>query len=119
MTNVPSGLEHDFIKKTSISSCTRKAKFVAVLSYLTLFGWVVAMIVYGKNHSSFASFHLRQSIGLIITCSILSLIPLIGWALNIAVFIAWFAGLYAAIKGNEYVIPVLGNFYQKHLDFIQ
>lgn len=119
MPNIPSDYEQIFVKKTPIYECSKRAKFIAVISYFSLLGWVIAMIIYDKTHSDFASFHLRQSIGLIITGSVLLLIPLIGWLLNIAIIIAWFIGLCSAIKQTEYKIPLLGDFYQKHLDFIQ
>ena len=66
------------------------AKVVSILGYITIIGWLVAIVVYGRNKSDFASFHLRQSLGLIITGALLALIPLIGWLLNIAVCFAWF-----------------------------
>jgi len=43
------------------------AKVVSVISYLTLIGWLIAMALYGKHKSCATSFHLRQSLGLIIT----------------------------------------------------
>lgn len=95
------------------------AKLVAVVSYLTVVGWLVALIIYGHHKSRLSSFHLRQSLGLIITGCLLSFIPLIGWLLNIGVIAAWALGLYYAIKGCETPVPVLGEFYQQHLDFIR
>lgn len=119
MPSVPSEHEHVFVKKSPVSHCSKRAKVVAVLSYFSLLGWVIAMIIYDKTHSSFASFHLRQSIGLIITGSILLLIPLIGWILNLGIIVLWVMGLYTAFKEQENKVPLLGDFYQKHLDFIQ
>ena len=95
------------------------AKFVAVTSYLTLIGWLIALVVYGHHKSRLSSFHLRQSLGLIVTGCLLSFIPLIGWLLNLGVLAAWGFGLYYAIKGHEKLVPILGEFYQQHLDFIR
>jgi len=95
------------------------AKIVAVVSYLTLVGWLVAIVIYGHHKSSLSSFHLKQSLGLIVTGCVLSFIPLIGWLLNFAVIAAWFYGLYYAVKGVEQPVPLLGEFYQQHLDFIR
>ena len=95
------------------------ATLVSVISYFTLIGWVVAIVIYDNHQSSLASFHLRQSLGLIITGSLLSFVPLVGWLLSIAVIFAWFIGIYAAIKGKEIKVPVLGNVYQEYLDFIK
>ena len=92
---------------------------VSVISYFTLIGWLVAMVINDKHQSSLVSFHLRQSLGLIITGAILALIPLIGWVLNIAVVIIWFVAIFSAIQGQVYKVPLLGNFYQQHLDFIE
>ena len=119
MPHIPSDYDNVYEKKLSLAERYRMATLVAVISYFTLIGWVVAMIIYDKHQSSLASFHLRQSLGLIITGSILSLIPLVGWVLNIGVIFAWAVGVYAAIQGQEYKVPLLGDFYQQHLDFIQ
>ncbi|WDE07749.1 hypothetical protein SG34_013115 [Thalassomonas viridans] len=94
------------------------AKIVAALSYLTIIGWMLAIILYGFHKSTFARFHLRQSLGLIITAAVLSFIPLIGWLLNIGVVFLWFLALYYALAGHKRSVPLLGDFYQRHLDFI-
>ena len=94
------------------------AHFVAVVSYLTLGGWLLALIIYGQHKSSLSSFHLKQSLGLIITGCLLSFIPLIGWLLILGIIAAWFYGLYFALKGIEKAVPLLGDLYQQHLDFI-
>ena len=94
-------------------------KVVAVLSYITLIGWLAAIFLHGSHKSDFASFHLRQSLGLIITGALLILIPLIGWLLNIAVCFIWFFALYHVLQGHKQKVPLLGDFYQEHLDFIK
>ena len=119
MSNIPSDYDNVFEKKLSHAEQYKMATLVAVISYFTLIGWIVAMIIYDKHQSSLASFHLRQSLGLIITGAMLSLIPLVGWGLNLIVILAWAVGLCAAIQGKEYKLPLLGDFYQKHLDFIE
>jgi uncharacterized membrane protein len=93
-------------------------KGLATLGYITLFGWLIAVLLHGWHKSNFASFHLRQSLGLIITGALLSLIPLIGWLLNIAVCFAWLFSLFHVVQGHKVKVPLLGDFYQTHLDFI-
>jgi uncharacterized membrane protein len=119
MPHVPSDYDHVFEKKLNLAERFKMATLVAVISYFTLIGWIIALVIYDKHQSSLASFHLRQSLGLIITGAMLSLIPLVGWVLNIGVFLGWVMGLYSAIQGQEYKVPLLGDFYQEHLDFIQ
>ena len=119
MPNIPSDYDNIFERKLTLAERSRMAILVAVISYFTLIGWVVSLVIYDKHQSSLASFHLRQSLGLIITGAILSLIPLVGWVLNIGVFLGWVIGICAAIQGQEYKVPLLGDFYQRHLDFIE
>ncbi len=38
--------------------------------------------------------------------------------LNLGVLILWIIGLIAAVNGEEKLVPVLGEFYQKTLTFI-
>jgi len=94
-------------------------KVVGILSYATLLGWLVAILLQDKQKSAFTTFHLRQSLGLIITGALLVLLPLVGWLINIAVFIGWLYAIYFAIQGRMKKVPVLGNIYQKHLNFIK
>ena len=95
------------------------AKVVAILSYITLIGWLVAIVLHGGHKSNYASFHLRQSLGLIVTGALLALIPLIGWLLNIAICLAWLYALYHVVQGHKQKVPLLGDLYQEHLDFIK
>jgi len=119
MPHIPSDYDNVFERKLTLSERYRMATLVAVISYFTLIGWVVALVIYDKHQSSLASFHLRQSLGLFITGALLSFIPLIGWFLNFVVIGAWAYGLYAAVQGQECKVPLLGDIYQQRLDFIQ
>ncbi len=94
-------------------------KVVAVVSYFTVLGWLIAVVIYGKHKSSFARFHLRQSLGLVITAAVLSFIPLIGWVLNIGVAVVWLIAIFNTFIGQQYIVPIIGEFFQEHLDFIR
>jgi len=94
------------------------AKVVSILGYLTIFGWLLALFIYGKHHSSLARFHLQQSLGLVITGALFSLLPLVGWLMALGVIYLWCYGLFHAINGKRYSMPIVGDFYIKHVDFI-
>ena len=94
------------------------AKILSIISYITILGWLVAAFLYGHHKSSLARFHLRDSLGLIITTSILLLIPLVGWFLFIGLITIWCVGFYNAINGQRQALPIFGLFFQKYLDFI-
>jgi len=104
---------------TSNNEISGMVKLISVLSYITLIGWLIAIVLHGGQKSSFACFHLRQSLGLIVTGALLALIPLMGWLLNIVVCFAWLYALLHALQGQKQKVPFLGDFYQEHLDFIK
>ncbi len=108
-----------FFDKYSNYELSTMAKVVAILSYITVIGWLVAIVLHGTHKSNYASFHLRQSLGLIVTGALLALIPLIGWLLGVAVCLAWLYALYHVVQGHTQKVPLLGDFYQEHLDFIK
>jgi uncharacterized membrane protein len=65
-----------------------------------------------------ASFHIRQSLGLMLTgfaIGMIGIIPIIGWLINIvAIFFLlymWVMGLINAINGRFKVLPFLGDKY--------
>ena len=95
-----------------------KNRALAVLSYMTIIGWLIALVLYGKDRSVYVRFHLRQSLGLFVSAMLLTFVPLIGWLIVVLLIIAWFYGVYSAITGHKFSIPMIGDFYQSHLDFI-
>lgn len=112
-----------------------KGKTVAIISYITLIGFVVAIIMHNddKNKSELGAFHLRQSLGIMITGIALSFcqlifvfIPFIGWLINgaisialIALFVFWILGLISAINQEKKELPFIGSYYQKYLNSIK
>jgi len=106
-------------------------KTIAWVSYLTLVGWVVALVFYSQSpdKSSLAKFHLRQVLGLFVTgfigyfaifimAFVMPFLLLLTWIIWIALFIFWILGLISAINGEEKPLPVVGEFYQKTFTFI-
>jgi len=87
-------------------------KTVAIVSYITLIGWVVAFIIYGKNKTDLGAYHLRQSLGLNVTYIILLLFGIVGKILAVLVVIFAIIGLVYAIQGEKKPVPVAGEFFQ-------
>lgn len=95
-------------------------KLVAIISYITFIGWLVALILNSSNRSSIGSFHIRQALGIYLLAFVSSIvirIPIIGWIAGLAgfilVFLLWLIGLMAAVKGEETVVPVFGKQFQE------
>ena len=99
-------------------------KTVAILSYITLFGFIAAIIIHSSKKTQLGAYHLRQALGIFLTwigvvvCDfVLIFIPILGWlaivALWISVLVMVVMGLVSAVKGEMKPVPVLGLNYQK------
>jgi len=95
-------------------------KTIAIISYFTWIGWIIAFVLYNSNKSQLAAYHLRQSLALMILSILvyivqimLLFIPFLGWAIAILLWIGlvvlWVLGLLAAINGEEKPMPVIGS----------
>ena len=94
-------------------------KTIAIISYFSLVGWIIAYVLFTSNKSQMAAYHLRQSLALMlcgIICGIIYYILLftvfflaffIG-ILFIGLLVLWIMGLISAINGQEKPIPVIG-----------
>ena len=97
---------------------------VAILSYVTIIGFIIAIVMHSSKKTALGSFHLRQVLGLFLTgvafwpCAIILIfIPILGW---LAILLGWLAlvalvimGFIGAVTGQQKPVPVLGQHYQK------
>lgn len=98
-------------------------KTVAIVAYLTLIGFIIAIILNGQKKTALGSFHLRQMLGIIITGFVgaivawLTVFIFIGIVLvpvfYIFMFIMWIMGLIAAANGEQKPTLLLGKQYQE------
>ena len=99
-------------------------KTIAIISYLTLIGFIVALVMHGSKKTRLGSYHLRQSLGLMITSvavvvggMVLAFIPFLGWLADLALWfgliVLWFTGFLAAVNGQQKPVAVLGQHYEK------
>ena len=112
-------------------------KTVAILSYCTFIGFIIALVLHFQNdknnRSSLGIFHIRQVMGIIFTSIALGIstviftfIPILGWIIAICIYLSYFAlfvffiiGLVNAINGEEKPLPLVGEFYQKIFASVQ
>ena len=106
------------------SAVSTDDKTTAIVSYLTIIGFIAAVVLHGSKKTALGTFHLRQSLGLmaasvamIFVGMILAFIPFLGWmadfALWLGLMVFWFMGLLSAIKGETKPLPVVGEHFQK------
>lgn len=93
-------------------------KNAAIVAYLTIIGTVIAIFMNNENKSSFASFHIRQALGIFLTFFALGYPVgyfdswMISSAFYIFFFILWIYGFMGALNNEEKKVPLLGDFYQ-------
>lgn len=93
-------------------------KNAAIVAYLTIIGTVIAIFMNNENKSLFASFHIRQALGIFLTFFALGYPVgyfdswIISSAFYIFFFILWIYGFMGALNNEEKKVPLLGDFYQ-------
>lgn len=105
-------------------------KKLAIVAYLTIIGWVIAYLLYGKaEKTGLLRYHLKQgfglvllSIGLGVIIKVVSLVSpaaarMIGWA-GILIFIFAVLGIINALNETQKPIPVIGGFFENKFSFI-
>ena len=106
------------------AASTTEDKTVAILSYLTLLGFIAAIIIHSNKKTQLGAYHLRQALGIFLTwigvavCQfVLLFIPVLGWlavlALWISMIVMLVMGFISAIQGQMKPVPVMGPLYQK------
>ncbi|MBP8792356.1 MAG: hypothetical protein KBE41_07605 [Lutibacter sp.] len=96
----------------------KEGKTIAIISYITFIGTIIAFIMNGNKRNSFASFHIRQAIGLVFFSFLNGLIlsRYVGaWAsgaIGFGIFVLWIIGLVGAVQGEEKKIPLFGDIFQ-------
>lgn len=99
-----------------------KGKTAAITSYILGIGVLIAMSMNSEEQKSeFASFHIRQGLGITLTFISLGMIIspfnniMITLPMWIFVSVLWGFGMFSAISGSTKPMPIVGAFYQKFL----
>ncbi len=94
-------------------------KGLAVVSYLTIFGVIIAFFLNNDKKNEFTNFHVRQSLGLWLTFFLLGYFVGMfnSWLMTIGFWIffgvLFIFGLMTAVAGRAQSTPILGEFYQR------
>jgi uncharacterized membrane protein len=101
-------------------------KTAAILSYLTVIGFIVAVVLHGQKKTRLGAFHMRQALGIYLTGVVagalnffLIFIPILGWLAVLCIWLlliaGWIMGLIGAAQGQLKPVPVIGETIQKLL----
>jgi uncharacterized membrane protein len=87
-------------------------KNIAIIAHITLIGWIIALVMNNEKKSEFASFYIRQVLGIMLLGFVCSFIPIIGWFAWIFVLVLWVMSLISALNGQKKPILLLGEQFQ-------
>ncbi len=113
-------------------------KTIALLSYITLIGWLIAFFSYKSSEkSSLPSYHLRQGFGLFLTgfalgivtwvlsiiiamisVSLLSIMSIVNLVISLGLLALMIIGAITANKGEEKPLPIIGKMFEGKFNFI-
>ncbi len=102
-----------------------EGKQAAIVSYITIVGTIIAIFMNSEKRNPFASFHIRQALGIFSTWFLLGFFVgnFDSWGVSsgfyLCIFILWIYGFIGAIQGEEKMVPLVGEFYQKIFKGIQ
>lgn len=93
-------------------------KTAGIVSYLWWIGLIIVILT-NKEKSEYVSFHMRQSLGLILCSLVIGLIAgtstigaMIGYAGGVVILILWIIAFIGALNGEKKLIPVIGERFQ-------
>lgn len=98
---------------------TSDGKTTAIISYLWIIGLVIAFVMNSSKKDDFASYHIRNMIGICalgLGNSILNWIGIPRFLISgiwIVLLIIWVLGLISAIQGEKKEIPIVGAYFQE------
>lgn len=107
-----------------------QSRTVAIVSYITIIGWIVALIMRQNEYpkSEFSRYHLRQSFGVQLILFASSMVRFVFAFLHLGFIgnfvwiigaIIWLIGLINAIQGDFKGIPFIGDWFEENFDFIR
>ena len=112
----------------------RDNKIIAAVSYITPLGWIIAFLLHRENPNHLSGFHLRQSLGLLLSSAAISFVqfvflgvPILGaltvslaGVLNLLILVAIIYSIVQAVNGKTTYLPILGDFFDvRFKNFIQ
>jgi len=88
-------------------------KTKAIVAHITIIGWIIALVINSSEKDEFASYYIRQLLGIYLLGLILTFIPIIGWLASIVVLVFWILSLIGAIQGEIKETPLVGKYFQE------
>jgi len=101
------------------TNTVKEGKTIAIISYITIIGLIIAFVMNQNKKNYFASFHIRQAIGIALLDLVISMVAnymnlgIIGNILGLGALALSIIGIIGAVQGEERKIPFLGDQFQE------
>jgi len=102
-----------------MNNTIEEGKSTAITAYILIVGALIAMSMNAENKNAYASFHIRQALGLSILFVAIGYSisgfeePMITYPFWIFMSVLWSYGVITAIRGEATPVPLVGGFFQK------
>lgn len=100
------------------NNTVQEGKTNAIVSYITIIGTLIAILMNNEKKNPFASFHNRQALGINLMFYILAYFVgyFNNWGVSSAFyvfsFVLWIYGFIGAVQGEQKIVPLVGNYFQ-------
>ncbi|MGR3854473.1 DUF4870 domain-containing protein [Chryseobacterium indologenes] len=103
-------------------------KTLSIVSYITLFGWLISFFIGKEKSNSLLKYHLKQSLGLILFSIFLSIILNIVFMvtkigilgiLGLIPLVLMIIGIINAANDVEKPLPLIGKMFEDKFSFIR
>ncbi|MDH7445832.1 hypothetical protein [Aquimarina sp. 2201CG14-23] len=107
------------------SDYAKQGKTSAIIAYITIVGTIIAFFMNQDQKNTFASFHIRQGLGINISFYLLGALVsmfdswLISSSFYVFIFVLWVFGLITAIREEQKTVPIIGPYFQDWFTFIK
>ena len=105
---------------SSNAAVSSEEKNIAIISYITLIGLIIAFVMNNDKKAAFPTYHIKQSLGLAVTglaLGIIGMVPILGLIVSflgsLGLLYLWIMGLLNAINQKEKPVPWLGKKYEE------
>jgi len=100
------------------NNTVEQGKTIAIISYITIIGTLIAILMNNEKKNSFAAFHNRQALGINL------MFYFVGWfvgyfnnwtissAFYVFCFVLWIFSFIGAVQGEQKLAPLVGNYFQ-------
>lgn len=95
------------------------AKVKAIVAHITIIGWVIALVINMNQKEEYASFYIRQTLGIMlagVVLPVVNVVPVLGTVVaaigGIILFVFWLMSLIWSISGEMKTVPWVGQYFQ-------